>query len=46
VEIEYHNGSATVSIRLGPDWAVKPEDALLAQLKDWLSADGVLLDYR
>jgi DNA polymerase-3 subunit alpha len=46
VEIEYLNGSATVSIRLGPDWAVKPEDALLAQLKDWLSADGVLLDYR
>jgi len=46
VEIEYHNGSAAVSMRLGPDWVVKPEDALLAQLKDWLSADGVQLVYR
>ncbi len=46
VQIEYHNGDARVVVRLGPDWAVKPEDALLAQLKDWLSADGVLLEYR
>ncbi len=46
VEIEYHNGVAVVSVRLGPDWTVKPADALLAQLSDWLSPGGVELLYR
>jgi DNA polymerase-3 subunit alpha len=46
VEIEYHNGAAAVSVRLGPDWAVKPADALLSQLADWLSPEGVELLYR
>jgi DNA polymerase-3 subunit alpha len=46
VEIEYHNGVATVSVRLGPDWTVKPADALLAQLSDWLSPGGVEMLYR
>ena len=46
VEIEYHNGDAVVAIRLGPEWAVTPEDALLTQLRDWLSAEGVMIDYR
>jgi len=46
VEIEYHNGTAVVSVRLGPDWVVKPADALLAQLSDWLSPGGVEILYR
>jgi DNA polymerase-3 subunit alpha len=46
VEIEYHNGVAVVSVRLGPDWLVKPADALLLQLSDWLSPGGVELLYR
>ncbi|MBA3479257.1 MAG: DNA polymerase III subunit alpha [Lautropia sp.] len=46
VEIEYHNGVAAVSVRLGPEWVVKPADALLSQLADWLSPDGVELLYR
>ncbi|MGE0799657.1 MAG: DNA polymerase III subunit alpha [Lautropia sp.] len=46
VEIEYYNAAAAVSMRLGPAWAVKPEDALLVQLRDWLTDDGVVLDYR
>ena len=46
VEIEYHNGMAVVSVRLGPDWAVKPADALLAQLSEWLSPGGVEILYR
>ena len=46
VEIEYHNEGAAVAVRLGPEWAVTPEDALLTQLKDWLTAEGVMIDYR
>ncbi|NLD53180.1 MAG: DNA polymerase III subunit alpha [Burkholderiaceae bacterium] len=46
VEIEYHNGTATVAVRLGPDWIVRPADALLTQLSDWLSPSGVELVYR
>ena len=46
VEIEYHNGEAMVAVRLGPDWIVRPADALLAQLSDWLSPSGVELVYR
>ena len=46
VEIEYHNDAAVVSVRLGPDWAVKPADALLSQLTDWLTPAGVEIVYR
>jgi DNA polymerase-3 subunit alpha len=46
VEIEYYNGVAAVSVRLGPDWLVKPDDALLLQLADWLSPQGVELLYK
>jgi hypothetical protein len=46
VEIEYHNGAAMVAVRLGPEWIVRPADALLVQLTDWLSPSGVELVYR
>ncbi|MGE0312703.1 MAG: DNA polymerase III subunit alpha [Lautropia sp.] len=46
VEIEYHNSSANVRMRLGTDWAVRPDDDLLAQLREWLTPEGVRLQYR
>jgi DNA polymerase-3 subunit alpha len=45
VEIHYHNGSARCAVRLGDTWRVRPEEALLIQLRDWLSPDGVELRY-
>jgi DNA polymerase-3 subunit alpha len=45
IEIHYHNGSARCAVRLGDAWRVRPEETLLAQLRDWLSPDGVELRY-
>jgi DNA polymerase-3 subunit alpha len=45
VEIHYHNGSARCAVRLGDTWRVRPEEALLIQLREWLSPDGVELRY-
>jgi DNA polymerase-3 subunit alpha len=45
VEVHYHNGVARCAVRLGDAWRVRPEEALLAQLRDWLSPDGVELRY-
>jgi DNA polymerase-3 subunit alpha len=45
VEVHYANGAARCAVRLGDAWRVRPDDALLAQLRDWLSPDGVELTY-
>jgi DNA polymerase III subunit alpha len=45
IEIHYHNGAARCAVRLGDAWRVRPEETLLSQLRDWLSADGVELRY-
>jgi DNA polymerase-3 subunit alpha len=45
IEIDYHNGSARCLVRLGDAWRVRPEETLLAQLRDWLSPAGVELRY-
>ncbi len=45
IEIHYHNGSARCAVRLGDAWRVRPEETLLAQLRDWLSPEGVELRY-
>jgi DNA polymerase III subunit alpha len=45
VEIVYDNGTALCAVRLGDDWRVKPDDVLLAQLREWLSPDDVELRY-
>jgi DNA polymerase-3 subunit alpha len=45
VEIHYHNESARCAVRLGDAWRVRPDETLLVQLRDWLSADGVELRY-
>ena len=45
VEIHYHTQSARCAVRLGDTWRIRPEEALLDQLRDWLSVDGVELRY-
>ena len=45
VEIHYHNDAARCAVRLGDAWRVRPEEALMAQLRDWLTPDGVELRY-
>jgi DNA polymerase-3 subunit alpha len=45
IEIHYHTDSARCAVRLGDAWRVRPEEALLAQLRDWLSPAGVELRY-
>jgi DNA polymerase-3 subunit alpha len=45
VEIHYRNARASCALRLGDAWRVRPDEALLAQLRDWLSPEGVELRY-
>jgi DNA polymerase-3 subunit alpha len=45
VEIHYRNEAARCAVRLGDAWRIRPEESLLDQLRDWLSADGVELRY-
>ena len=46
VEIHYYSDSATAVLRLGHQWAVRPDDALLAGLKGWLTEARVEMRYR
>jgi DNA polymerase-3 subunit alpha len=45
VVVHYHNGVAEVDVALSPDWRVRPDDQLLAQLVDWLTPAGVRVVY-
>jgi DNA polymerase-3 subunit alpha len=45
VEIEYHTASARCRIALGDAWRVRPDDALLGALRQWLTADCAELLY-
>ncbi|MEI7444339.1 MAG: DNA polymerase III subunit alpha [Burkholderiales bacterium] len=45
IEIHYHNGRARCAVRLGDAWRVRPDEALLAELRQWLSPEGVELRY-
>ena len=45
VEIEYHTASARCRITLGEAWRVRPDDALLGSLRQWLTADSAELLY-
>ncbi len=40
VDIEYHNGQAACIATLPDAWRVKPDDALVARLTDWLGEGG------
>jgi len=41
VRIAYRNNAAQCELTMGQDWRVRLEDDLLAQLRQWLSADNV-----
>jgi len=45
VEIHYHNESARCAVRLGDAWRIRPDEALLSELRHWLSDSGVELRY-
>lgn len=45
VEICYRNESASVTVRLGDAWRVRPDEALLGELRSWLSPAAVELRY-
>jgi len=45
VVVHYHNGQAEVDVALSADWKVRPDDALFAQLEDWLSPERVSVVY-
>jgi hypothetical protein len=45
VEIEYHTASARCRIALGDAWRVRPDDALLGALRQWLTEDCAELLY-
>ena len=41
----YHNGSASCEMRLGEDWRVRPDDALMQSLAEWLRPENVQVLY-
>jgi DNA polymerase-3 subunit alpha len=45
IEIHYRNAAARCAVRLGDAWRIRPDDALLAQLREWLTPEGVELRY-
>jgi DNA polymerase-3 subunit alpha len=45
VEIHYHNAQARCAVRLGDAWRIRPDEALLVELRQWLSPEGVELRY-
>ena len=45
VEIDYHTATARCRLLLGEAWRVRPDEALLGALRQWLTADGAALLY-
>ena len=45
VVVVYLNGSAGCAVELGPPWRVRPEDALLAEVRERLRPRSVSVDY-
>ncbi len=45
VNVCYHNGTASCEMWLGEEWRVKPEDALVQSLRDWLQPENVQMIY-
>ena len=46
VAIRYRNGDASVEVRLGNDWRVNLDDALIASLGEWLKPENVEILYQ
>ena len=45
VSVCYDNGAASCEMRLGEDWRVRPDDALMQSLSEWLRPENVQLIY-
>jgi len=45
VSVCYDNGAASCEMRLGEDWRVRPDDALMQSLRAWLRPENVQLIY-
>jgi DNA polymerase III subunit alpha len=45
VSVWYDNGKASCEMRLGEDWRVHPDDALVQSLREWLRPENVQLIY-
>jgi DNA polymerase-3 subunit alpha len=45
VEIDYHTKEAQCRLLLGESWRVRPDEALLGALRQWLSAEDAALVY-
>jgi len=46
VRVDYKNGNASASLRLGEEWRIKPKEALLETLREQLGEQNVQLVYR
>jgi DNA polymerase-3 subunit alpha len=46
VAIRYRNGDASVEVRLGNDWRVNLDDALVTSLREWLKPENVEILYQ
>ena len=45
VKVCYRNGATIAEVRLGDDWRVTPDDALIDALSDWLKPENVEVVY-
>ncbi len=45
VRVSYRHGEAVAELRLGDEWRVSPDDALIASLRDWLEPENVEVVY-
>ena len=43
--VSYHNDTASCEVRLGEEWRVRPDDALMQSLQQWLRPENVQLVY-
>jgi DNA polymerase-3 subunit alpha len=46
VRLNYRNGDAVAELPLPENWRVRLDDALLAGLADWLTAENVKVIYQ
>ena len=46
MRVKYRNGEAEVELGLPDNWRVRLDDALLAELSDWLSPANVNVVYQ
>jgi DNA polymerase-3 subunit alpha len=45
IRIDYRNGEAAAQVDLGEDWRVRLTPGLLGALTEWLSAEGIGIEY-